>query len=467
MSSTSATDRSWSLTRRMTVLFTVTTLCIVALYGLWATYLVFHHVRQETRDFLEHELEELKLNISHADLTKTSIRQCVQNVIEVSGDKPIAFRVRSTSGNLLVEQGNAKLRSKAPGPLARQQSSSWSLLTERFAAASHEFAELDMTLEVIVDTSEETSAIYRYLRAVFFTFLVAAALSGVAGWFTAHRGLRGLRQVVTQAQGIESSTRPATIELSGAPDEIREVATALNSMLERIHAAMDGMRTFTAGLAHELRSPLQNLLGETEVALLTPRSPEEYQELLASNLEDLSDLSDAVDNLIAFCRVSDPDRRELRTEYFDLASEARLRVEGQRREATRKKVAIEIQSLGNTGLFADREGCLRVVRNLVGNAVEWAPPDSTVEVRIQGNHEGVRLFVMDRGPGVQEQLRDRIFEPFVSGRCRAQKRAGYGLGLAICHSVLQEHGGEISFEPRESGGSTFVARFPRGSVGPG
>lgn len=464
MSSTNAIDRSWSLTRRMTVLFTVTTLSIVALYGLWATYLVFQHIRQETRSFLEHELEELKLNISLTDRSESSLQQCVANIIEVSGDKPIAFRVWSSSGELLADQGDAELRNKAPGPIDCERSWDWDFLTERFAAASQEIDELDLSLEVIVDTSEETAAISRYLRAVFLTFLVAAVLSGLAGWFTAHRGLRGLRQVVTQAHGIGSPTQPAAIELRGAPTEIREVATALNSMLDRIHAAMEAMRTFTAGLAHELRSPLQNLLGETEVALLKKRTPEEYQDLLGSNLEDLSDLSDAVDNLIAYCRVSDPDRKELRTEFFDIACEARLRVEGLRREATRKGVKIEIDALGNTGLFADREGCLRVVRNLVGNAVEWAPRDSTVEVRIQGNHEGVSLFVLDRGSGVPEKMHDRIFEPFVSGRRRAGKRAGYGLGLAICHSVLKEHGGEVSFEPREGGGSVFIARFPRGSV---
>jgi two-component system heavy metal sensor histidine kinase CusS len=232
-------------------------------------------------------------------------------------------------------------------------------------------------------------------------------------------------------------------------------------MLERIEAGLSSMKTFTAGLAHELRSPLQNLLGETEVALLSERSPREYAQLLRSNLDDLHALSDAVDNLITWCRSSDPKQSRGVLESFDFADEARLRLERERRTAERGHMELQISSAGDTRIVADREGSLRVLRNLVSNAIAASPQGATVDVRIEGDEQFVALAVEDRGPGIPAELAPRIFEPFVSGRPRKGERGGYGLGLAICRTIMQQHGGSLAFESRAGGGTRFTARFPR------
>ncbi len=334
------------------------------------------------------------------------------------------------------------------------------LLSDAIALKSEALG--DRRVEIIVDAREPVARIYQFAGTAIIAFLAAVVVTGFVGWFTAHRGLRTLRHVVSQAVGIRSPEDVSPIVLDGnAPREVRDVARALTGMLQRLQETLERMRAFTAGLAHELRSPLQNLIGETEVVLLSLRSPEEYRDVLRSNLEDLYDLTDAVDNLVTYCRTSEPTDVEPQAERFDLAGEAELRLAREQRVAGRKGVTLEFDAAGDTSLEADRESCLRVLRNLVANAIIWTPPGHGVLAFVEGREHDVRIIVEDDGPGVPDDLGDRIFEPFVTGQSQQGKRGGYGLGLAICRTVLDDHGGTLTYGRADSGGARFVATFPR------
>ncbi len=459
----SPSERPWSLTRRMTVLFAVTTSLILALHALWSSYFVFDALRDDVRQFMERELTRLRFAIERGeDHGEEAIRECVENVARVSEEPPCAFRVRTNDGELIAEAGTKRLRKQINEPLP--EDASWRALyfLRRVAFDSLALEDPPVQLEILVDTKEARAEVGEYVWLALLSFLGSIALAALAGWFTAHRGLQGLRDVVSQTEEIASAASLSTIRVDDAPREVREVGAALNDMLVRIHGGMEEMRTFTAGLAHELRSPLQNLIGETEVTLLAERAPDEYRTLLKSHLDDLHDLSDAVDNLVQYCRRSDPDRRELRTEFFDLGNEVELRLKGLLRAAERADVAIDVVTKGDCGVFADREGCLRVVKNLVGNAIASSPPSTTVRVTIDGEDDTeVRILVDDEGTGVPDAIRDRIFDPFVSGPPKDGHRAGYGLGLTICRSIMDEHHGTITFDARAEGGTRFKAALPR------
>ncbi|MHC5211845.1 MAG: ATP-binding protein, partial [Planctomycetota bacterium] len=299
----------------------------------------------------------------------------------------------------------------------------------------------ELLLELIVDTGEKQAQLLEYTVWAGGAFLVSVLLAGLCGWYTAWRGLRSLRAMVAQARAIDLPEGGAAIRLDHAPRELSELGHELNAMLARIDDGLKSMRTFTAGLAHELRSPLQNLIGETEVTLMAEQSGDDYRQLLRSNLDDLHSLSDAVDNLIAWCRSAEPKRQGATLEDFDLAVEAHLRLERERRSAERAGLQLTVEADGDTRLFANREDSLRVLRNLVGNAITWSLRGTDVVVHIHGNPDGVRVSVEDRGPGIPETLAGRIFEPFVTGQVRQGARGGYGLGLAICRSIMLEHGG--------------------------
>lgn len=462
MSLKRATDASWSLTRRLTLRFALTTSGVLALYGLLSAYTVFDIMRDDVKVFLEHEVEELSFRIQQSDRSAEAIWREVRDITNVSPDGS-AFRVRNGLGVVVAEaeSGEPSVLAAVSGPLASDVSWGEYLLSKNVAVCAGVVEGTDLTVELIMDTSQMFAGLRRYAWSALVAFLAAVALAALTGWLAATRGLRGLRDVVAQAGAIDPVVGGATIRLEGAPREVRDVGVALNAMLKRIDVGMDRMRTFTAGLAHELRSPLQNLIGETEVTLLSTRSVEDYQRVLQSNLSDLQELSDAVDNLIAYCRTAEPEGRERKHESFDLGAEARVRLQREVHTAARRGIDLEISTDGDTRLDADREAAMRVVRNLVNNAINCSPDGTLIEVRISGTEVNVRLEVSDQGSGVPAELGERIFEPFVRGESREGVRSGYGLGLAICRSAMSEHGGTLSFEPRPEGGTRFTAEFPR------
>lgn len=453
----------WSLTARMGRRFAATTSAILALYALGSAYFVFAAMRHERIDVLRHEAAELALSLSQSDGSPEAIRAAVEHIAKVAVEPDCAFRVRRTGGELLFESGPPRLLAAIREPLLAPRTGTPDILGPEVMASPHAVQGHDLRVEAIVDVQDLMDKLERYLGSAAVVFLLAVALAGLSGWLTARAGLSALRDVVAQAARVVVPGEGCRIDVSGAPREIREVAEALNLMIGRIDEGLGRMRAFTAGLAHELRSPIQNLVGETEVVLLSDRPAEEYRDLLRSNLEDLSELSDAVDNLVAFCRTSEPEAPAARREPFDLSQQARLRLERERRSAARSGVTLALETAGDTRVVADREACLRVLRNLVSNAIAWSPAGGTVSVSLRGETDEVVLAVEDEGPGVPPDLGEAIFEPFVT-RPPAGRRAGCGLGLAICRWVLAAHGGRIGYRNLPAGGARFEAHWRRTPV---
>jgi signal transduction histidine kinase len=245
----------------------------------------------------------------------------------------------------------------------------------------------------------------------------------------------------------------------GAPEEIRAVITALQDTLRRIRAEDEQARLLASGLAHELRSPLQNLIGETQVALLREREASEYRQVLESHLEDLGDLSRVVDNLVSLASI-DEARRRMVTERFDLVAEARLRMKREDKLAERRGVRMRFLAEGSCEVEGDRESLLLALRNLVTNAIEWTPRGGGVELSIRSLGDGLEILVDDAGPGVPESERATLFQPFRRGRTAEGRRVGFGLGLALTQSAVAAQGGTIEVGDSPLGGARFRVRLP-------
>ena len=445
----------------MALAFALTNSALLALHAGLSAWFVFGSMREDLRSFLDHESQEFSTNVGNTGREPQAVKAATAAMETVTEEPSCAFRVRDERGALLAESGDPRLLGAVEGPLALDESWRSRLLDHRMVSCAVVEPVTGLTLEVLVDARKDIDRISDYLVWAACVFLASVVLAGFAGWLTASRGLALLHEVVATAGQVAIPTSGTRLELGSAPEEVREVGEALNGMLDRIDDGLSRMRTFTAGLAHELRSPLQNLIGETEVTLLLRREPEEYEHLLASNLAELHALSDAVDNMVTYCRTASPERPSPVLESFDLGAEARLRLSRDLRGASAQGVELGIETEGDTRLVADREGVLRVVRNLVANAVRWSPDGGRVSVTVRGTADQVEIDVVDEGPGVPAELGERIFDPFVSGRPRTGARLGYGLGLSICRSVVADHRGSLEYDHERVGGARFVARFPR------
>lgn len=330
-----------------------------------------------------------------------------------------------------------------------------------------------LTVGVVLDGSEQIAELRRYQTFAAGLGVLAALVSFVVGAFMTQRMSKLLRNVAKRARGAhmpqvgvdeEAASHDFDIDVEDAPDEIREVVEALRQLFSNIRAESERSRVFYASIAHELRSPIQNLVGQTEVALFSERDGKEYRRVLESNLDELRDLGDAIDNMVTICAENRPGAGD-ELEEFDLLDETVIKLTRERSLGLRRGVELEVGGEGELRMRADREGILRAVRNLAANAIQWSPEGSKVWVHMKGEGESIRVTVDDAGPGVPEKLRQEIFSPFVRGPSSGG-RIGYGLGLAIVRSAVEAQGGTIEIGASPVGGARFEVVLPRQAPGP-
>jgi len=299
------------------------------------------------------------------------------------------------------------------------------------------------------------------VRSEALEVALAAALSTLvalsAGALLGRRVARDLESVAREV-GLEAG--PELAPPVGAPQEIVGVVTALRATLERVRTEIENGRLITSGMAHELRSPLQNLMGEAQVALLRERTNAEYRAVLESQLEELNELSRVVDNLVTLSSV-ESGRRPVTIELFDLAAELRLRLTREFRLAQRRGVELLLEGEGPLLLEGDREALLLAVRNVVTNAIEWTPRGREVALGLGLVGETLEIVIDDAGPGVPPEEREAIFRPFHRGQAAVGRRVGFGIGLALTRRAVLDQGGTIEVGDSELGGSRFRMRLPR------
>ena len=213
-------------------------------------------------------------------------------------------------------------------------------------------------------------------------------------------------------------------------------------------------------MAHELRSPLQNMMGEASVALLREREPREYRAVLESQLDEMRDLGRVVDNLITLTALREPGALA-RKERFQLGDETELRLAKEGQLAAKRGVSLDIERDGDLEVEGDREALLLAIRNLVDNALRHASERGHVEVRLQGAADAVTVTVDDDGPGVAPDARAVIFEEFRQAPAQSRRRGGYGLGLALAKAAASAHAGTLTVGEAPLGGARFTLTLPR------
>lgn len=452
------TAGTWSLSGRLARLFLGSTLAFVLVISGLSAIALEREIDDTIDARAEEEAEEMLATFEEHPFDRARFDEQVEEQAIRHKHLPMAWKVWSPSGTSIVEVGLPHLLGVIEAPRAGVRHSlvrldhglrTWVLPIED-----------GTTIAMAMDGSSEYAAMWRFARWTGGAALVCIACAlFLASWFS-RRVSSLLGAVAQQARDATPSTQPVAITVDGAPVEIRAVVDALHEMLARIRRESEEQRVYLAGMAHELRAPLQNLVGETEVALRQPREAAAYHELLQSNLEELRALGDAIDNLVAISSRPKPVESREREE-FDLGEEARIRLLRERAAASREGIAVELDIRGETKVVGDREALMRALRNLVQNAVQWSPQGGRVDVAIAGGPAELEVVVDDAGPGVPDDLRSKIFEPFVRGPSARGRRIGYGLGLALVKRAAVEQGGDVVVERSPRGGARFRVHIPR------
>jgi heavy metal sensor kinase len=281
-------------------------------------------------------------------------------------------------------------------------------------------------------------------------------LAAIGGHWMSRTALRPVAELTAEAQRINDRNLDSRLPTSQAKDEISELALTLNAMLERIQRAFVSVRTFTGNASHELRTPVALLQTELEVALMRPRTPEEYRTILQQLHEVTVRMANLVESLLTLARA-DGGADTLMLAPIHLQSTFREIESIWRSPSERAAVHLVVDSVdGRVMVLGNQDGILRLLSILLENAIKFTPPGGIVHLGIGLQPEIAILSVEDTGCGIAKEHMPHIFERFYRvGPEREGLRYGSGLGLALAKWLTESHGTELHAESVPECGSRF------------
>jgi two-component system heavy metal sensor histidine kinase CusS len=293
------------------------------------------------------------------------------------------------------------------------------------------------------DTEPYFETLHIFLVAIVSLSLIGTLLVVFFGYWIARAGLHPLKQMSHTARALNPKTLSERLELSALPNELSDLAAAFNGALERMENAYTQLEAFNADVAHELRTPLANLIGETQVALSRERNAAEFQNVLQSNLEELDRLRSIINDMLFLARSDQGEAATSLTRTL-IADEVQKTIEFF--EFVLDETGISVQVVGDTGAGAMIETALfrRALTNLLQNAIQHSAAGALISVRIEQLRNAVRIAVSNPGAPVAEIHLPRLFDRFYridAARHDGNQMHGHGLGLAIVKAVAGMHGG--------------------------
>lgn len=329
----------------------------------------------------------------------------------------------------------------------------------RGIAALGRLGDSDRAVEIVVlrDARYRTKLIKDYQLHILWATLCGAVTAAALGYLLARGGLRPLRRMAQEAEAVTTSRLATRLDAGSAPAELQELAVAFNGMLARLQDSFSRLSAFSADLAHDFRTPISNLVGQTEVMLAHARSPQEYEALLESNLEEYDRLSRMIENMLFLARA---DHAQVALDVRLLDARAELNKVAEYFEAVAAERDVRIDVHGQAAVRADQTLLRRAVTNLVDNALRHAPQGSSVTIQVERAHHATRIRVANAGPDIAVDALPHIFGRFYrADPARSNSAASTGLGLAIVDSIMRLHGGNAGASSRD-GQTVLELLFP-------
>lgn len=304
-------------------------------------------------------------------------------------------------------------------------------------------------------------AVAELKRLFLFSFPPLLMISLLFGWFFSGRMLNPVRKMKLLAEQIRQGRWDQRINLESQGKEINELELILNEIVGNIQRSMESQKRFTADVSHEIRSPLTSLRGSIEVALRKKRPPEEYEEVLRSNLSDVIRLTRLTDNLLFLSRAEHK-ILALRRQWFDVEHMLETVFEGFRDKALHEGVLIHEDYQHDIELNGDIELLEQAFSNIIDNAIKYTPRGGSVTIKSGEEGDVVKISVSDTGIGIPEDQIPHVFERFYRvDREQSRRLGGTGLGLAITHWIINAHNGGISVTSSEDKGTEFAVTLPK------
>ncbi len=317
------------------------------------------------------------------------------------------------------------------------------------------------TIQIAIDVSQEQELLARFRRWFWVILLGAFAVFPLIGYQIALRGIRPVEEMAATASRISSTNLQERIVTEGYPFELASLAGTFNKMLDRLEESFERISRFSADIAHDLRTPVNNIRGEAEVALARARSVDEYREVLESCLEEGVRLSDLIGDLLFLARAENP-LTHLNRQRVDVVELLGGVCEYYEASAADRGISLSAP-VATEPVIAELDRTLvqRAVGNLVSNAVAHTPPGGSVVLATNAEAATIRIEVSDTGAGIPTEALPRVFDRFFRvDQSRFQASGGTGLGLAIVQSIMVLHGGKAEIASQLGHGTRVTLRMP-------
>lgn len=443
-----------SLTQRLTLLFVAATTAVLLMMGWVVARSVERHFEELDMEVLSGKMELIAQALQNVttpgDLTALS-HQLARSLV---GHHGLEVMLLDADQAVIFATANAGFDPQVVATQATQRADQvalWLVAGQTYrglaqqiptAARNASGQPTPVYVAAAIHIGHHQAYMQSFLQTLWWFVAGAAAMMAVLGWWLVRRGLQPLRAMREQAQGVTAQQLGDRLPVQDMPVELAELAQSLNDMLARLQEAFARLSDFSSDIAHELRTPVSNLMTQTQVALSKPRTAPDYKGVLESNAEELDRMARMIADMLLLAKADNglvlPQR-----EPVDLAVEVHALFDYY--EAVAEDKGLKLTLTGVATVQADRLMLRRAVGNLLSNAVRHATPGSTVQVSLQASASEVTLGVQNTGETIAPELLERIFDRFFRvDPARQHNHEGAGLGLAITRSIVLAHGGRMT-----------------------
>lgn len=452
-----------SITVRTSLLFSLLATGVFLAMGLLICASVGLHFKEQDRATLEGKLELISrmFNGRHDVAKDDAIR--LQLAAAMVGHHHLVVRIVDTNGRDFFAHGHAPV----PDQIVRQAQAGvphpfheWMREGMEFrgiAARVRPHGGRPVVVAIATDRRHHDEFIANFRRRLLIVGGIGLLLVVGLGWLVVQRGLRPVMRMAKVAEGISANRLQERLEVNAVPLELRPLARSFNEMLDRLADSLTRLSDFSSDLAHELRTPINTLMTQTQVSLSRSRTPDEYREILYSNLEEYERMARMTSDMLFLAKADNglvvPSR-----EPISLEEEVGALFEFYDALAAEKDV--RLQAIGSARIVGDRLMIRRAISNLLSNALRHCDAGGEVCVTLQSGEQSACIRVDNTGEEIPAEGLSRVFDRFYRGDASRQRgNENSGLGLAITRSIVKAHQGEITVQSCK-GRTVFEIRLP-------
>jgi len=424
--------------------------------------------------FQMHHLEELdgKMEVIRDTLGNSAsyesiavLQEQLHNTV-MAGHPHSAITIVGSDGTVLLSMGQPKVvrHLVESAAMGKSQPATWSSDNRTYRTAADRVAlgvpgSQPAEVAISLDITSDEDFLRAFRRFLWFGIGLGSLAMGLIGWMAVRKGLSPLRNVSAMLANVSTSQLDKPIPMADVPSDLQDLISAFNRMLARLHDSFRRLSEFSSDIAHELRTPINNMMLQTQVALSRKRDTEEYYATLQSDLEELRRLSRMIEDML-FLANADNCLVAPKLETTDLREEVAKLLDFFEIVASERQVSL-VQSGAAPTVLSDRLMIQRALSNLLSNALRFTPEGMMIDVRIREDAGMASVTVGNPGPEIPAEHLPKNFGRLY--RVDASRREGdtlnVGLGLAITKSIVEIHGGTVSAESAK-GRTCFTITLP-------